>query len=363
MTVVSSMKTAGDYIRYFVQEAKKREVYFGHATLVDYMNLIAHRPMDAKAEAIEILCTVLNLPNEYFQCIEDNEDEEDQFDSSDDCDDNQESADEDIYDHCDNQESADEEESFSFYYDQDVNEEQVKEILAYFEQRLEARKPLAYIQGYACLAEDYGFTVNEHVAIPRSPIAQILHENLIPWDQEESIQSVLDLCTGCGALAIFAAQCCYLAEVHAIDNHPEAIALAQQNCENYAATHLVTLHQGDLFTPLKVTQKFDLILANPPYVPTEEMANLPPEFHYEPVAALAAGVGGLDFVDRILKDSIAHLTPKGIVLFDIGMPENRPRIEAAYPNLALNWIKTGRGNSLVFSINAETLQAYFTPTV
>lgn len=314
MTVVSSLKTVRDYLDYFVQEAEKRGLYFGHGTLVDYVNLVFHRPMNAEEEAIEIVSTVLDKPTDFFE----------------------------------------------YYEEDEISPEEAEKIMDMFQQRLEARKPLPYILGSTVLAEDYGFTLTQDVAISRSPIAEIIQDDLFPWKRDrDKIKSVLDLCTGSGALAVFAAQCCYLAKVHAIDIAPKAVALAKEQCESYALGDMVKVYQGDLFAPLKANQKFDLILANPPYVPSEEMAALPPEFHHEPAQALDAGPGGLDFVDRILKGAIAHLKEKGIILFDIGFPENRPRIEAAYPNLTLKWIKTSRGNDLVFAVKAETLQQYF----
>lgn len=318
MTEISSLKTVGDYLDYFVQEAETRGLYFGHGTLVDYVNLVFHRPMNAEEEAIEIVSTVLDKPTDFFE----------------------------------------------YYEEDEISPEVAEKILEIFQQRLEARKPLPYILGNTVLAEDYGFTLNEHVAISRSPIAEILQEELIPWDREsDALKSVLDLCTGCGALAVFAAQCCYLAKVHAIDIDPKAVALAKEQCESYALGDNVKLYQGDLFSPLKATQKFDLILANPPYVPSEEMAALPPEFGYEPAHALDAGTGGLTFVERILTGAVAHLKANGALLFDVGLPENRARIEAAYPGLALKWINTSRGHDLVFMLEGKTLRKYFTQPV
>ncbi len=109
---------------------------------------------------------------------------------------------------------------------------------------------------------------------------------------------------------------------------PGAIAVARRNVEEHGLADRVRLLTGDLFQPLK-GERYDLILANPPYVDAEAVAAFPPEYAAEPRMAHAGGADGLDLVRRILADAPGHLTPDGVLICEVG--RGRDRLDARLP--------------------------------
>jgi ribosomal protein L3 glutamine methyltransferase len=157
-------------------------------------------------------------------------------------------------------------------------------------------------------------------------------------------------------LAILAAEAFPNAQIVATDLSPDALAVAQINVESYGLAERITLAQGDLFAALNdPIEPFDLILANPPYVTTEAMANLPDEFRHEPQLALAAGDDGMTLVRRIVADAPRYLTLGGRLLVEVG--HNRREAEAALavpgkPSLPLTWLATAGHPEAVFALTA-----------
>ncbi len=116
----------------------------------------------------------------------------------------------------------------------------------------------------------------------------------------------------------------------------------------------MTLYHGDLFGPLGA-KRYDLILANPPYVDAESLAAFPPEYSAEPRLAHAGGRDGLDIVRRILAEAGAHLTEGGLLVCEVGRA--RGRLEAAYPDLPFLWLDTeeSEAEGEVFALRARDL--------
>jgi ribosomal protein L3 glutamine methyltransferase len=102
-------------------------------------------------------------------------------------------------------------------------------------------------------------------------------------------------------------------------------------------------------------QRYDLIVCNPPYVGSSEMQGLPDEYRREPVLALDGGSDGMDVVRRILTRARAHLTPRGIVVVEIG--GGRAAFEAAFPALAPTWLETSAGGDQVFLLERDQVPA------
>jgi ribosomal protein L3 glutamine methyltransferase len=173
-------------------------------------------------------------------------------------------------------------------------------------------------------------------------------------DDANAIESALDLCTGGGSLAILAARVFVNARVDAVDVSADALAVARRNVEEYDLVDRVTLREGDLFAPLGVA-RYDLILANPPYVDAESLAVFPPEYAAEPRLAHAGGRDGLDVVRRILAEAGAHLTQEGALVCEVG--HARARLEAAYPDLPFLWLDTeeSEAEGEVFALRAREL--------
>lgn len=218
--------------------------------------------------------------------------------------------------------------------------------------RIQTRKPAPYLLNKAYI-QGYPFYVDERVIVPRSFIAEILckEDGFSQIPDYTDVKNVLDLCTGSGCLAIIAAHIFPNAKVDAVDLSKDALEVARRNVADHGLEDRVTLYEGDLFAPLK-GKKYDLIITNPPYVDTQGMNDLTPEFRHEPVMALAAGDDGLDLVHTILKDSKAHLTKDGGILCELG--RCGPALEAAYTKPFL-WIGTETSSGEVFWLEQPDL--------
>ena len=226
------------------------------------------------------------------------------------------------------------------------------EVLNIIHRRVEHRIPAAYLTHQAFLGE-FSFYVDERVIVPRSFISELLLEQLSPWIAEpEEINSVLDLCTGSGCLAILAAHAFPFSSVDAVDLSPAPLAVAERNVADYQLQDRVSLIESDMFAKLDGKQ-YDLIISNPPYVDAESVAALPQEYLHEPKLALGSGRDGLDATRLILKHAAQHLTENGILIVEIG--HNRDVLEAAYPSLPFTWLDVSAGDEFVFMLHRNDL--------
>lgn len=240
-----------------------------------------------------------------------------------------------------------------------VTAREAKAILDVIERRVTTRKPAAYLVNKIYM-RGLPFYVDERVIVPRSFIGELLDSHfggengeggsLI--DDPAAVESVLDLCTGSGCLAILASRAFPNAEVDAVDISRDALDVAARNVADYGLEDRVTLHRGDLFGPIG-DKRYDLIISNPPYVDAEGMADLPRECRAEPKLAFYGGADGLDLVRRILGEAAQHLTPGGGLLCEIG--RGRELLEAAFPQLPLLWLDTEDSEAEVFWIGAADL--------
>ncbi len=128
---------------------------------------------------------------------------------------------------------------------------------------------------------------------------------------------MLDLCTGEASLAILAARVFPNARLDAVDLSADALEVARRNVADHGLAEQIALLQGDLYEPLG-ERRYDLILANPPYVDAESLAAFPPEFAAEPRLAHAGGSDGLDIVRRILARTREFLEPDEALVCEIG---------------------------------------------
>lgn len=231
----------------------------------------------------------------------------------------------------------------------EVEREDIRDV---FDRRVNQRIPAAYITHQAWLG-DLSFYVDERVIIPRSFIAQLLRERLIPWVADpECVTSALDMCTGSGCLAIMLAEAFPNADIDAVDISPEALTVAERNVAEYDLTDQITLIQSNLFATLG-DQQYDVIITNPPYVNAPSMTELPAEYLAEPELALASGEDGLDHIRTILHHAAEYLYPRGILIAEIG--HNRDLLEAEFPNLPFTWIETAGSDEYVFVVSKEQL--------
>ena len=226
------------------------------------------------------------------------------------------------------------------------------EVMHILRQRVEQRIPAAYLTHQAFLG-DYSFYVDERVIVPRSFIAELLREQLSPWIAEpDDINSVLDLCTGSGCLAILAADSYPNAKIDAVDLSPDALAVARRNVSDYQLTDRIELIQSDLFANLD-HRRYDLIISNPPYVDAQSVTSLPAEYLHEPELSLGSGSDGLDATRIILQRAAEYLTEHGILIVEIG--HNRDVLEAAYPKLPFTWLDVTAGDQFVFMLHRNDL--------
>ena len=241
-----------------------------------------------------------------------------------------------------------------------VTAAEAKAILDLIARRVGTRKPAAYLVNKIYM-RGLPFYVDERAIVPRSFIGELLDSHFGGGRDDDSgaliedpaaVESVLDLCTGSGCLAILASRQFPNAAIDAVDISKDALAVAARNVADYGLEDRVKLHRGDLFGPLG-GKRYDLIISNPPYVDAQGMADLPRECRAEPKLAFDGGADGLDVISRILREARRHLTPDGGLLCEIG--RGREQVEAAFPQVPLLWLDTEESDGEVFWIGAGDL--------
>lgn len=226
-------------------------------------------------------------------------------------------------------------------------------VLDYYQQRLE-KKPAAYITHEVWFA-GLSFYVDERVLIPRSPIAELIHDQFAPWVDPEDVHSVLDLCTGSGCIAIACALAFENAAVVASDISEDALAVAEKNRARHGLESSLQLVQSDLFENIPA-QTFDLIVSNPPYVSKAEVEALPEEFGAEPSLGLLAGDQGLDIVIRLLQSARRFLSDDGVLIVEVGYSHDV--LQQHFPEVPFFWLDFEHGGEGVFLLTASQLDEY-----
>ena len=288
------LHTVRDWIRFFVSEMRRGQVFFGHGST------------NAFDEAVYMVQSALSLP---------------------------------VGD-------------LGPFWDARVTNKEKAQLVDFITQRVQDRKPASYITGEAWL-QGHSFKVDKRVIIPRSFIAELLADQLTPWvNAPEMPLDILDMCTGSGCLAILAAYVFENAQVDAVDLSPEALSVAHENIQLHAMKERVRAIESDLFSHLNGKQ-YDVILTNPPYVNESSMKKLPPEYLHEPRMALSGGDSGMDLIKGILAQAPKHLKDGGFLVVELG--NEKLHFEAAFPHLNPIWLETSAGDEQVFLLNKEDL--------
>jgi release factor glutamine methyltransferase len=196
-----------------------------------------------------------------------------------------------------------------------------------FIRRRGRREPLQHIVGSTSFC-GFEISVNPHVLVPR-PETELLAEHgwtflnqlsasRPPGGNNHAI-TALDFGTGSGCLAIALAAKCPFAAVHALDISGEAIALARHTAARLGLADRIQFWESDSFAALPSARTFDLILSNPPYIPSAEVETLQMEVrNFDPRAALDGGTDGLDYYRRLAGEAGPFLCPGGRLMLELG---------------------------------------------
>jgi release factor glutamine methyltransferase len=176
--------------------------------------------------------------------------------------------------------------------------------------------PLSYLTG---VKEFWSipFEVTPAVLVPR-PETEVLVEKVLELSTRES-ESILDVGTGSGCIAVALAKELPRAHVQAVDISERALRVARRNASIHKTRH-VQFHKSDLFSAFRGTgARFDFIVSNPPYISRDEWDGLPPDVRdFEPRRALLAGESGLELIERLVRRAGTYLRPGGYLIFEIG---------------------------------------------
>ena len=293
-TASTELLTIRDWLRYAVSQFEASDIFYGHGT------------DNAYDEAVWLVMSALHLPMD----------------------------------------------TLNNFFDARITIAERSKLSQLLEQRISSHTPTAYLVKEAWL-QGLKFFVDERVLVPRSFIAELLNDDLSPWiEYPELVESAADICTGSGCLGVMLASAFPNATVDVVDISTDALEVANINIANYGLEDQITAIQSDMFTALK-GRKYDVIISNPPYVDAPSMAELPAEYRNEPQIALGSGNDGLEHTHTLLREAGHYLNENGILIVEIG--HNRDALQAAYPNIAFNWLEVSSGNEFVFLLTKAQL--------
>ena|SRR5438876_4374473 len=185
-------------------------------------------------------------------------------------------------------------------------------------QRRGQREPLQYVIGSTCFC-GFDIALNQHVLIPRPETELLAERGWQMLNAEHRAPLLLDFGTGSGCVAIALAVKNPAVQIYALEICADAIAVARQNAQRHRVSERIQFVEGDGFAVLPAGLAYDLIISNPPYIPTAEIETLQPEVRdYEPRRALDGGVDGLDYFRHLAAGASPFLKPSGGLMVEFG---------------------------------------------
>ena len=234
----------------------------------------------------------------------------------------------------------------------ELKPEQEAMLEAALTRRIGERVPTAYLVGRAWFA-GHEFYCDERALVPRSPLAELINGEFEPL-LHEPVGKILDLCTGGGSIGIATAMLWPDCEVDLADISPAALDLAKKNIALHSLESRVRTIESDLFDD--IDSRYDLIVANPPYVSVEEYDELPAEFAREPSLGLVSNDAGLQIPLKILRDSVDHLSSEGLLVMEVGY--SHPQLSDRLKQVPLLWLEFEQGGEGVLALTTRQLQQY-----
>ena len=234
----------------------------------------------------------------------------------------------------------------------ELKPEQEAMLEAALKRRIGERIPTAYLVGRAWFA-GHEFYCDQRALVPRSPVAELINGEFEPLLHEPA-GKILDLCTGGGSIGIATALIWPECEVDLADISGDALDLAKKNIALHGLGGRVRTIQSDLFGD--IDSRYDLIVANPPYVPVQEYDELPAEFANEPSLGLISDDNGLQIPLKILRDSVDYISSTGLLVMEVGY--SHPQLSERLKQVPLLWLEFEQGGEGVLALTASQLQQY-----
>lgn len=234
----------------------------------------------------------------------------------------------------------------------ELKPEQEAMLEAALKRRIGERIPTAYLVGRAWFA-GHEFYCDQRALVPRSPVAELINGEFEPLLHEPA-GKILDLCTGGGSIGIATALIWPECEVDLADISGDALDLAKKNIALHGLGGRVRTIQSDLFGDIDL--RYDLIVANPPYVPVQEYDELPAEFANEPSLGLISDDNGLQIPLKILRDSVDYISSTGLLVMEVGY--SHPQLSERLKQVPLLWLEFEQGGEGVLALTARQLQQY-----
>lgn len=204
-------------------------------------------------------------------------------------------------------------------YDKPLSADELAAYRSLIQRRLQGH-PVAYLVG----EQEFwslSFSVDPSVLIPRRDTETAIEVVLDAIEDRQAVLYIADIATGSGAIAVTLASELPNARVVATDVSERALAVCRHNAERHALAERVETRLGDGFDAMRDREMFDIVVSNPPYIPSADIEGLSPEVQSEPRLALDGGHDGLHILRRLIADAPDHLAPHGRLVLEHGFDQ------------------------------------------